>query len=179
MSTQEKAVAAPPKAAAAGTQQPLHPTKTETAPAAFRRGPLAFFEGLRHELYSFLEKGWPSLFPPAPFEGVDWTPRIDAFRSNGDLVVKADLPGLEKDEVHVTLEEGDLIVEGERKLESEVKEKGFYRHECTYGSFYRRLPLDFPVAADQVKAKFDNGVLEVRLPMPAAKAPAANTIPVS
>ena len=94
------------------------------------------------------------------------TPRVDVFKKENELVVKADLPGLKKEDVHVAIEEGELILKGERKEEKEVKEDDFYKAECFYGSFYRRLPLGFDVPADKVNAKFADGVLEVRLPMP-------------
>ena len=95
-----------------------------------------------------------------------FTPRVDVFKEENELVVKADLPGLKKEDVHVTIEEGDLILKGERKEEKEVKKDDFYKAECFYGSFYRRLPLNFEAPPDKVNAKFTDGVLEVRLPMP-------------
>ena len=68
---------------------------------------------------------------------------------------------------------------GERKEEKEVKEDDFYKAECFYGSFYRRLPLGFDVPADKVNAKFADGVLEVRLPMPVIEKEAPKEIPIN
>jgi HSP20 family protein len=66
----------------------------------------------------------------------------------------------------VTLDQGDLVISGERKVESEVKEEHVYRMERSYGSFYRRLPLPEEVLPEQIEATFKDGVLEVRLPRP-------------
>jgi HSP20 family protein len=108
-----------------------------------------------------------------------WTPRIDVLTKDGDLMVRADLPGMKKEDVKVMMEDGDLVLQGERKDASEVKEENFYRAECTYGAFYRRLPLAFKVDFAKVTAKFNDGVLEIRLPMPAKDAPKPTEIPVN
>jgi HSP20 family protein len=95
------------------------------------------------------------------------------------MFVKADLPGVKKENVTVTFEEGYLILKGERKEEKEIKEESYYRSECDYGAFMRRIPLDFEVDPGLIKAVFKDGVLEVRVPILAAKTPPAKEIPVS
>lgn len=96
-----------------------------------------------------------------------WYPSLDVFEKDNKLMVKVDLPGLKKDDVHVSFKDGDLIVEGERKVEKELKEDDYYRAERSFGRFYRRLPLPFDVKADKIKANFTDGVLHVELPIPA------------
>jgi HSP20 family protein len=108
-----------------------------------------------------------------------WAPRMDVFEKDGSLVVKAELPGIKKEDVQVTLEQGDLLIRGERKTESEVKEQDYYRCERSYGSFYRRMPLPADVKPEQIQASFADGVLEVRLPMPATAKPEPTKIKVS
>lgn len=108
-----------------------------------------------------------------------WAPRMDVFEKDGSLVVKADLPGVKKEDVQVTLERGDLLIQGERKTESEVKEEDYYRCERSYGSFYRRLPLPAEVKADQIEASFTDGVLEVRVRMPVVEQPEPTKINVT
>lgn len=98
-----------------------------------------------------------------------WTPEIEAFERKGEFVVRADLPGMTKDNVKVEVSDGELIIQGERKEEKEQKEKGYYACERTYGAFYRAVPLPEGVKADEAKATFKDGVLEIA--MPAAKAP--------
>lgn len=136
------------------------------------RDPLDLFDELQQELGRFWGQMGP-VFPRPWFrslgrmpEGSTWAPRVDAFEKNGDLVIKAELPGVKKEDVAVTIEDGDLIVSGERKSESEVKEEAYHRMERTFGSFHRRLAIPFDVKADQVKASFTDGVLEVILPKP-------------
>jgi HSP20 family protein len=99
-------------------------------------------------------------------------------QKNGTLVVKADLPGLKKEHVKVSLDDGDLVLEGERRQESKVEEKDFVRSECSYGSFYRRVPLPEGVDASKISAKVSDGVLEVTVPMPKGAAKAAQKIEV-
>jgi HSP20 family protein len=99
-------------------------------------------------------------------------------QKNGMLIVKADLPGLTKEDVRVSLDDGDLLLEGERRQESKAEEKDFIRSECTYGSFYRRVPLPEGVDASTITAKVTDGVLEVSVPMPKGAAKAAQKIEV-
>ena len=156
----------------------MNPPKSE-ALRPMHRGPFAMFDDLRTEFETMFQKPlWPFLTNRFQDEKALWTPRIDVFEIKGELVVKADLPGMMKDNVHVTMEENDLVLAGERKEENEVKEDNYYRAECRYGSFERRLPLAFKVAPDKIVAKFNDGVLEVRLPMPPEEKSKALPIPV-
>jgi len=91
-------------------------------------------------------------------------PALDVYEDMDDLVVKAELPGMEKDNVEVNLTDHTLTIRGEKKKEDEVKEEKYFRSERSYGSFVRTLQLPADVQADKVKASFKNGVLEVRLP---------------
>ena len=93
-------------------------------------------------------------------------PSTDVFRHNNNLVVKADLPGMTKADIDVAIEDGDLILRGERKAETKVEEEDYFRAERVCGSFYRRMTLPENVKAANIKATFDNGVLTVTLPLP-------------
>jgi HSP20 family protein len=95
-----------------------------------------------------------------------WSPQVDTFRKGDKLVVRADLPGLNKDEVKVEVDEGVLTISGERREEQEETREDFYRSERSYGEFYRAIPLPEGVTGDQVDATFKDGVLEVTLPAP-------------
>ena len=96
----------------------------------------------------------------------EWVPSIDVFKKADALVVKADLPGMRKEDLRVTVEEGDLLIQGERKEEKEVKDEDFYRLERCSGTFFRRLPLGFDADPEKIDAKFKDGVLEIRVPTP-------------
>ena len=135
--------------------------------------PLVLFDDLRADFEQLWEKPWlPLTFRHFRTEKMTpWTPKMDVFEKNGELIVRADLPGMKKEEVFITLEEGNLTLKGERKEETEVKEENFYRAECNYGAFYRRLPLAFKVDPAKIVAKFLDGVLEVHVPMPMLEEP--------
>ena len=91
-------------------------------------------------------------------------PALDVYEQKDDLVVKAEIPGLTKDEIDISLEGNTLTIKGENKKEEEVKEEDYYRCERTFGAFSRSVELPVGVQADKVNASFKNGVLEIRLP---------------
>jgi len=95
-----------------------------------------------------------------------WRPPITVRERDNNLVIHADLPGLTKDDVRVDVAEGMITIEGERKEQREEKSEGQYYSECSYGSFSRSIPLPEGVDVSAAKAKFQNGVLEVMVPLP-------------
>ena len=108
----------------------------------------------------------------------DWLPAVEVSERGGKLVIRADLPGLSKDDVKVELREDALSIHGERRHEREEKRKGVYRSERAYGSFYREVPLPDGIDPGQAKATFKNGVLEVILPSPRRPEPKGRRLPV-
>lgn len=106
------------------------------------------------------------------FKDFDWMPQIEVLKSNGDLMVKADLPGLTKDDVKVELTDEALTISGERKEEKEEKREGFYSTERNYGRFFRQIPLPEGAKTDKANAVFTNGVLEVKIPVAKAESQA-------
>jgi HSP20 family protein len=99
-----------------------------------------------------------------------WMPEVEVFHRNGELVVRADLPGLTKDNVKVDIAEQQLTIEGERRREHEEEREGVYRSERSYGSFHRVISLPEGVIVDQAKATFKDGVLEITMPAPPGQA---------
>jgi HSP20 family protein len=93
-----------------------------------------------------------------------WTPAVDIWETENELVLKADLPDMKMEEIDIRLENGTLALKGERKFENEEKKKGFHRVERSYGSFARYFTLPDTVEADKVHAEYKNGVLTVTLP---------------
>jgi HSP20 family protein len=110
---------------------------------------------------------------------VDWTPSADISETDTAYVIKAEIPGVNKEDVKVTLENGMLTIQGERKMEKEEKGKKFHRIERSYGSFMRsfRVPDDADESA--VKAEFKDGVLNVTLTKSAKAKPKAINVSVS
>jgi len=100
-----------------------------------------------------------------------WIPPMDLVETDDDFVLRADLPGLTEADVNIELEDSVLTVSGERKAEHEERKEGYYRVERSSGTFSRSLTLPEGVNPDAVKASFDRGVLEVRVPKPEAKKP--------
>ena len=94
-----------------------------------------------------------------------WTPAMEVREKDGNLIVCADLPGIDNNDVKVEIENDMLVIEGERKREHTEEREGWHRSERSYGSFYRAIPLPEGAKADDAKADFHNGVLEVRIPL--------------
>ncbi|MBZ5604005.1 MAG: Hsp20/alpha crystallin family protein [Acidobacteriia bacterium] len=113
------------------------------------------------------------------FEGSDmpitrgervWAPAIEVRERDNNIVVCADLPGIDPKDVKVEVENNTLVIEGERKREQTEEREGFRRSERFYGNFFRAIPLPENVKADQAKADVRNGVLEVTIPVDQAHA---------
>lgn len=100
-----------------------------------------------------------------------WIPAMDLVETEGDFVLRADLPGLAEGDVNIELEDNVLTVSGERKAEHEERKEGYYRIERSSGAFRRSLTLPEGVDPEQVKASFDRGVLEVHVPKPEQRKP--------
>jgi HSP20 family protein len=94
----------------------------------------------------------------------DWIPTVDISETETEYVIKAELPGMKKEDVNVTLEDGVLTIQGERKQESEEKGKKHHRVERSYGSFVRSFTLPDYVDGTKVTASFKDGVLNLHLP---------------
>jgi HSP20 family protein len=95
-----------------------------------------------------------------------WIPQVETTQRGDRFVVRADLPGIKKDDVRVEVDDDVLTISGERRNEQRDERDGFFRSELSYGSFFRAIPLPDGVRADQCEAKFNDGVLEISLPAP-------------
>ena len=106
----------------------------------------------------FDERSWPG-------SNLELTePAIDMYEENDQIVVKAEMPGLSKDDIQISVTDNILTIKGEKKKEEEDRGKDYYRSERAYGAFIRTLPLPAEINADKVQAIFKNGLLEIRLP---------------
>jgi len=121
----------------------------------------------------FLSRGRELLRREAGFVPAQWSPRVDVLEREGHFVVRADLPGLSKEDVKVEVARDHITLEGERKEEAKEEREGYYYGECRYGAFYRAIPLPEEVDTTKATAEFRKGVLEVVMPL--ATPPQAKT----
>ena len=108
--------------------------------------------------------------------GRRWIPAMDLVETEEDFVLRADLPGLSEEDVNIELEDNVLTISGERKAAHEERKEGYYRVERASGAFSRSLTLPEGVDPERVRASFDRGVLEVRIPKPEQRKPRKVTI---
>jgi HSP20 family protein len=113
-----------------------------------------------------------------PSSVATWSPQIETFERGDKIIVRADLPGLNKDNVNVEVNDGILTISGERKDEHRENREGYYRSERSYGQFYRSIPLPEGVNEDQCDATFKDGVLEISFDAPKPQDRKARRIPV-
>jgi len=115
----------------------------------------------RHPFSMTTQPPWPAFNFPKMDE---ISPSVDIFEEKGDMVIKAEIPGMNKEDVNVSITENTVTISGEKKQEEKVEKKDYYRVERNYGSFCRSFQLPENVDSDKAKASFKGGVLEVRLP---------------
>ena len=120
------------------------------------------FEDFFRGRFSLTEPSWwPRLRMP---EMEEISPKVDIFEEGDNLVVKAEIPGMKKEEIEVNLTDDMVTISGEKKKEEKVEKKDYYRLERSYGSFSRSFRLPKEIQPDKAKATFKGGVLEVKVP---------------
>jgi HSP20 family protein len=125
------------------------------------------FEGLGFGRSMSGEPGWQGALTPAPEQGSAlWSPHLEMYERDGKLVVTADLPGLKKEDVNVEVDQDAITIQGQRRHEEASQERGYYRSERSYGSFYRMVPLPEGADPSTASATFRDGVLEISLQSP-------------
>jgi len=127
--------------------------------------PFSWLSGFRDDLDQFFER---KLAPWQAAEGDllegAWTPLVDVCEDKDSVLVRADLPGLNKEDIDLSILGSTLTIKGEKKSESEVKEENYHRVERSYGLFQRSVQLPAEVDESKVEASYKDGVLEVKLP---------------
>jgi HSP20 family protein len=127
------------------------------------------FDGLM-KFWDDMDSWFDMDFPQISTEGV-WSPAVDIEEKDGKYIMKADLPGVKKEDLHVELKDGYLTLKGVRKSEHEDKDKkhGYYRVERSYGCFERIFRVPEGLTEKDIKAKYHDGVLELSIPAPKAE----------
>ena len=134
------------------------------------------FEGLTRWCDD-LDNWFDNSFFTEPLEGL-WEPAVDIEEKDGKYLVKADLPGLKKKDIHIELHDGYLTLKAERKSENEGKKENYHRTERTYGTFQRSFKVPEGITEKDIKAKYHDGVLELTVPVPKVEKPKAIDVKV-
>ncbi len=100
-----------------------------------------------------------------------WKPNADIFDQDDKIIIRADLPGVDKKDIHIDLKDNVLTLEGERSHEEEVNEDNYYRKERVHGKFLRSFMLHEGMDPDKIKAEYNDGVLNIEIPKPEEKKP--------
>jgi HSP20 family protein len=124
-----------------------------------RWDPFREFNTLPVRLGGFFGKGWE-----APMSTTAWNPSVDIFENDNEVVIKAELPGMNAKDIDVRLANNVLALKGERHFEKETKEENYHRVEREYGSFSRAFALPTAVNGEKVTAEYKDGVLKIVLP---------------
>ena len=125
-------------------------------------GPFDHLTNLRQEINRLFDLPFEESARESEFFA--WAPAVDLYENKDQLVVHAELPGMKKEDIEISLHQGNLIISGERKLESQVGEGETSRSERFFGRFQRALELPKPVDANKVTATYKDGILAVHLP---------------
>jgi HSP20 family protein len=128
--------------------------------ALVRYEPVNLFEQFNNEINRYFTHAREA----AANQEHDWSPAVDIREDDTSYVLTADIPGVKRDDIEITLEDGVLTVKGERKAETEVTEEGYRRRERTHGIFQRQFSLPETVDTANISATVDDGVLEIEIP---------------
>ena len=132
-------------------------------------------------LQNRINRLFEDFFPETFIEGTKnmvgvWNPVVDIYDTQDTTVIKADLPGLKKEDITISIEGDVLILTGERTHDDEVKKENYYRRERAYGMFKREFTLPSTVDHEKIKADFKDGVLKIEVPKPEEKKPKTITV---
>lgn len=128
--------------------------------------PFTAFSRMRNtmdHMFNDLFRNFTQMEPAQAFAA--WTPALDLYKANGNLVAEVAVPGFNNNEIDIHVEQDNLVVKGEYKRTQEKKTEGMYRSELSQGKFHRSVLLPYSVKTDEVKAKLENGILKITMPL--------------
>ena len=125
--------------------------------------PFGTFDEMFNRFPSMLGR-WPSLTGTNARMAVEWSPMVDISETEGEFLIRAQLPAMKKEEVHVTFDDGLLTISGERTQKEEQKNEKVHRTESFYGSFARTFSLPDAIDAEAIRAETKDGILTVHIP---------------
>jgi len=148
-----------------GWRSELFPGFWSSPTSMFTMNPFSLMRRFSEEMDRAFSSGWSR--PMSMWdERVGWSPTMEVIERDGNLIVHADLPGINQNDVKVEVTDDGLVIQGERKSEYEKETGSGYHSERSYGKFYRSIPLPADAKVEQARAEFKNGVLEVSIPVP-------------
>jgi HSP20 family protein len=119
---------------------------------------------LREKMNRLFEDAFTGRGDDKEIPASSWAPSVDIYETENELVLTAEVPGIDEKDVEIKIEDNTLTLKGERKFEKETKEENFHRIERSYGSFYRAFTLPNSIDADKIQAEHENGVLKISMP---------------
>ncbi len=126
---------------------------------------------LRERMNRLFEEAYTSRGEEKDLVSSKWNPSVDIYEKENAIVLKAELPGIDENDIELKIEDSTLTLKGDRKFEKETKEENYQRIERSYGSFYRSFTLPRNIDQDKIKAESENGILKVTLPKKAELKP--------
>ncbi|HHD82826.1 MAG TPA: Hsp20/alpha crystallin family protein [Bacteroidetes bacterium] len=126
--------------------------------------PLKDFLSMKDEIDRMFDRYFVKSSDNRQLPDITWIPPIDVEETKDEIIVKAEIPGMKKDDIKISLQNDNILIEGEKKQEKESKGKNYHRIERVFGKFKRMITLPCEVKADKVKAKYENGLLTINLP---------------
>lgn len=132
--------------------------------AIIRWDPFRDLVTLREKMNRLFEEAFTSRGEEKDLVASTWTPSVDIYETESDLVLTAEVPGIDENDVEIKIEDNTLTIKGDRNFEKETKEENYHRIERSYGSFYRSFTLPRNIDQDKIKAENENGILKVIMP---------------
>ena len=132
--------------------------------AIIRWDPFKDMITLREKMNRLFEDYYPAQTQEKDMITSTWAPSVDIYESENELVLTAELPGIEEEDIEIKLEDNTLTIKGDRKFEKETKEENYHRIERSYGSFFRSFTLPAYIEQDKIAAECENGVLKISMP---------------
>ena len=132
--------------------------------AIIRWDPFRDLVSLREKMNRLFEEAFTSRGEEKDLVAGTWTPSVDIYETESALVLTAEVPGIDENDIEIKIEDNTLTLTGERRFEKETKEENYHRIERAYGSFYRSFTLPNSIDQDKIEAQHENGVLKINMP---------------
>lgn len=126
---------------------------------------------LRERMNRLFEEAYTSRGEEKDMVASTWNPSVDIYEKENELVLKAELPGIDENDIEIKIEDNTITLKGDRKFEKETKEENYHRIERSYGSFYRSFTLPQNIDQENIKAESENGILKITMPKKAELKP--------